>query len=84
MSSNSAQSFIIDICNGPPMENNLHNMCLHPLSRTHFYVMYPTPAEPSFFLTKRGFIKAIISGLLRLLFRGVITGFYVLASDFSR
>ena len=22
---------------------------------THFYVMYPTPAEPCFFLTKRGF-----------------------------
>ena len=26
----------------------------------HFYVKYPTPAEPSFFLTKRGFINAII------------------------
>ena len=29
-------------------------------SRMHFYVIYPTPAEPSFFPTKRGFIIAII------------------------
>ena len=24
---------------------------------THFYVMYATPAEPCFFLTKRGFLN---------------------------
>ena len=29
-------------------------------SRQHFYVMYPAPAKPCFFLTKRGFIEAII------------------------
>ena len=28
MSSNSVQSFMIDICNGPPVENGLHNVCL--------------------------------------------------------
>ena len=30
----SAQSFVIDICNGPPIESDLNNVCLHPLSRT--------------------------------------------------
>ena len=29
-------------------------------SRAHFYVMYPTPAESYFFLTKRGFVMAIV------------------------
>ena len=28
--------------------------------RAHFYVMYPAPAKPRFFLTKRGFINAIL------------------------
>ena len=27
-----------------------------PMAGKHFYVMYPAPAEPCFFLTKRGFI----------------------------
>ena len=26
----------------------------------HFYVMYPAPADPCFYLTKRGFINAIL------------------------
>ena len=30
MSSNSVQSFMIDICNGTPIENGLHNKCLAP------------------------------------------------------
>ena len=57
---NSDQSFVVHNCNGPPIENGLNNMCLHSLSRTHFYVMYPAPAEPCFFLTKRGFMNAIL------------------------
>ena len=28
MSSKSVQSFMIDICHGPPIENGLHNVCL--------------------------------------------------------
>ena len=31
MSSNSVQSFMIDICNGLPNENGLHNVCLAPV-----------------------------------------------------
>ena len=34
MSLNRVQSFVIDNCNGPPIENGLNNMCLQPLSRT--------------------------------------------------
>ena len=34
MSLNSVQSFVIDNCNGRPIENGLNNVCLHPLSRT--------------------------------------------------
>ena len=30
-----------------------------PMARKHFYVIYPTSAEPCFFLAKRGFIKTI-------------------------
>ena len=33
MSLNNVQSFVIDNCNGPPIENGLHNVCLHPLFR---------------------------------------------------
>ena len=28
------QSFVIDNCNGPPIENGINNVCLHPLFRT--------------------------------------------------
>ena len=31
---NSVQSFVIENCNGPTIENGLNNVCLHPLSRT--------------------------------------------------
>ena len=34
MSLNSVQSFVIENCNGPTIENGLSNVCLHPLSRT--------------------------------------------------
>ena len=30
------------------------------MTGSHFYVMYPAPAEPCFFLAKRGFIYAIL------------------------
>ena len=34
MSLDSVQSFVIENCNGPTIENGLNNVCLHPLSRT--------------------------------------------------
>ena len=34
MSLNSVQSFVIENCNGPTIENGLNDVCLHPLSRT--------------------------------------------------
>ena len=34
MSLHSVQSFVIENCNGPTIENGLNNVCLHPLSRT--------------------------------------------------
>ena len=34
MSLNSVQSFMIENCNGPTIENGLNNVCSHPLSRT--------------------------------------------------
>ena len=34
MSVNSVQSFVIENCNGPTIENGLNNVCLHSLSRT--------------------------------------------------
>ena len=34
MSLNSVQSFMIENCNGPTIENGPNNVCLHPLSRT--------------------------------------------------
>ena len=39
MSFNSVQSFVIENCNGPTIENGLNNVCLHPLSRT--FTFYP-------------------------------------------
>ena len=36
---NSVQSFVIENCDGPTIENGLNNVCLHPLSRTFtFYI----------------------------------------------
>ena len=41
MSLNSVQSFVIENCNGPTIENGLNNVCLHPLSRTFtFFTFY--------------------------------------------
>ena len=34
MSLNSVQSFVIENCNGPTIENGLNNVCWNPLSRT--------------------------------------------------
>ena len=34
MSLNSVQSFVIENCNGPTIENGLNHVCIHPLSRT--------------------------------------------------
>ena len=43
MSLNSVQSFVIENCNGPTIENGLNNVCLHPLSRTFtFYTLSVT------------------------------------------
>ena len=51
MSLNSVQSFVIENCNGPTIENGLNNVCLHPLSRTfyllqrlHSHAPFTTPA----------------------------------------
>ena len=38
MSLNSVQSFVIENCNGPTIENGLNNVCLHPLSRTFTFI----------------------------------------------
>ena len=38
MSLNSVQSFVIENCNGPTIENGLNNVCLHPLSRTFTFL----------------------------------------------
>ena len=38
MSLNSVQSFVIEDCNGPTIENGLNNVCLHPLSRTFTFI----------------------------------------------
>ena len=40
MSLNRVQSFVIDNCNGPLIENGLNNVCLHPLSRTFTFTVY--------------------------------------------
>ena len=40
MSLNSVQSFVIENCNGPTIENGLNNVCLHPLSRTCTCILY--------------------------------------------
>ena len=37
MSLNSVQSFVIENCNGPTIENGLNNVCLHPLSRNFIF-----------------------------------------------
>ena len=35
----SVQSFVIENCNGPTIENGLNNVCLHPLSRTFTFFL---------------------------------------------
>ena len=40
MSLNSVQSFVIENCNGPTIENGLNNVCLHPLSRTFTFTLF--------------------------------------------
>ena len=42
MSLNSVQSFVIENCNEPTIENGLNNVCLHPLSRTFTFTMHET------------------------------------------
>ena len=42
MSLNSVQSFVIENCNGPTIENGLNNVCLHPLSRTFTFTFIST------------------------------------------
>ena len=42
MSLNSVQSFVIDNCNGPSIENSLNNVCLHTLSRTFTFNVHGT------------------------------------------
>ena len=36
---NNVQSFVIENCNGPTIENDLNNVCLHPLSRTFTFTL---------------------------------------------
>ena len=43
MSLNSVQSFVIENCNRPTIENGLNNVCLHPLSRTLYLFPRPSP-----------------------------------------
>ena len=59
MSSNSVQSFMIDICNGPPIENGLHDVCL-------------APAVPFLTFTDYHKIKVFICGLKSLFFKANI------------
>ena len=49
MSLNSVQSFVIDNCNGPPIENGLNNVRLHPLSCTFTF----TPLTTLFLHTQK-------------------------------
>ena len=56
MSCNSVQSFMIDICNGPPIDSGLHNVCLHPLSRTFtFYCTERCMTAIDFYFVARFF-----------------------------
>ena len=48
MSLNSVQSFVIENCNGPTIENGLNNVCLHPLSHT-FTFTRPCPGNTTEF-----------------------------------
>ena len=42
---NSVQSFVIENCNGPTIENGLNYVCLHPLSRTFTFTFYLRVAD---------------------------------------
>ena len=50
MSLNSVQSFVIENCNGPTIENGLNNVCLHPLSRTFTFKLRLLPNGSMIFL----------------------------------
>ena len=45
MSLNSVQSFVIENCNGPTIENGLNNVCLHPLSHTFTLYLLPNACK---------------------------------------
>ena len=47
MSLNSVQSFVIENCNWPTIENGLNNVCLHPLSRTFTFTFFTATAMMS-------------------------------------
>ena len=47
MSLNSVQSFVIENCNGPTIENGLNNVCLHPLYRTFTFLYRVAAASKS-------------------------------------
>ena len=51
MSLNSVQSFVIENCNGPTIENGLNNVCLHPLSRTFTFTAHFTVAMQYYLLS---------------------------------
>ena len=59
MSFNSVQSFVIENCNGPTIENGLNKVCLHPLSRTFtFYAITTTLPHPEL-LVKESYVKEL-------------------------
>ena len=47
---------MIDICNGPPIENGLNNVCLHPLSCTFTFNRFVA----SFFVWLLYFLDVIV------------------------
>ena len=58
MSHNSVQSFVIENCNKPTIENGLNNVCLHPLSHTFTFTVLET-----FSLKKYSYLKVLGLGL---------------------
>ena len=60
MSLNSVQSFVIENCNGPTIENGLNNVCLHPLSRTFTFTFKPNDLSA---LNDLGLIPSRVKGM---------------------
>ena len=60
MSLNSVQSFVIDNCNGPTIENGLNNVCLHPLSRTFIFKMLMRSTVFPFSVILKSVLKSLI------------------------